>query len=115
MIAISVPNAHCLPYRLNKWWLEPRGTWHWGLEIPYTRAELGRIADALQLEEPFIHGSSFLRDWDQFLLNPITQRIERHTGFHFERRTPFDPYWGHALTLIGKRQSPARGTAIIRP
>ena len=104
MVAISVPNAHCLPYRVNKWWKERRGTWSWGLEIPYTRAELRRIADALPLQEWFIHGSSFLRDWDQFLFNPVTQRIERFTGIHFERRTPFDPYWGHAVTLIGKRQ-----------
>jgi hypothetical protein len=97
MGAISVPNAHCLPYRLNKWWQEWRGTWPWGLEIPYTRSELRRIADALHLQ------GSFLRDWDQFLFSPVGQRIYRYTGFHFERRTPFDPYWGHALTLIGTR------------
>ena len=104
MVAISVPNAHCLPYRLNKWWQEMRGTWIWGLEIPYTRAELGRIASAINLHDWYLHGSSFLRDWDQFLFNPVTQRIQRYTGFHFERRTLLDPYWGHALTLIGKHQ-----------
>lgn len=102
MVAISVPNAHCLPYRLNKWQLEARGAWPWGLELPYTRAELGRIASGIGLEQWSIHGSSFLRDWDQFLLNPITQRIERFTGFHFERRTPLDRWCGHALTLIGR-------------
>jgi 2-polyprenyl-3-methyl-5-hydroxy-6-metoxy-1,4-benzoquinol methylase len=103
MVAISVPNAHCLPYRLNKWQLEARGAWPWGLELPYTRAELGRIAGAIGLEHWFIHGSSFLRDWDQFLLNPITQRIERFTGFHFERWTPLDRWCGHAQTLIGRK------------
>lgn len=103
LIAISVPNAHCLPYRLHKWRLERRGAWTWGLEMPYTRAELGRIAAGLGLERWFIHGSSFLRDWDQFLFNPVTQRIERFTGFHFERRTPLDRWCGHALTLIGQR------------
>jgi 2-polyprenyl-3-methyl-5-hydroxy-6-metoxy-1,4-benzoquinol methylase len=103
MVAISVPNAHCLPYRLNKWQMEVRGTWPWGLELPYTRAELGRVAEAIGLEPWFIHGSSFLRDWDQFLFNPITQRIERFTGFHFERRTPLDRWCGHALTLIGRK------------
>ncbi|MCK6553710.1 methyltransferase domain-containing protein [Candidatus Binatia bacterium] len=101
MVAISVPNAHCFPYRARKWWQETRGTWIWGLEIPYTRRELDRMASRIGLAQWFIHGSSFLRDWDQFLLNPVTARIERYTGFHFERRTPFDPYWGHALTLIG--------------
>jgi 2-polyprenyl-3-methyl-5-hydroxy-6-metoxy-1,4-benzoquinol methylase len=103
MVAISVPNAHCLPYRLNKWQLEARGAWPWGLELPYTRAELGRIAERIGLEHCHIHGSSFLRDWDQFLFNPLTQRIERFTGFHFERKTPLDRWWGHALTLIGRK------------
>ena len=103
MVAISVPNAHCLPYRLNKWQMEARGVWPWGLELPYTRTELFRIADTIGLEHSFIHGSSFLRDWDQFLVNPLTQRIERFTGFHFERRTPLDRWCGHALTLIGRR------------
>jgi 2-polyprenyl-3-methyl-5-hydroxy-6-metoxy-1,4-benzoquinol methylase len=103
MIAISVPNAHCFPYRANKWWQERTGKWVWGLEIPYSRRELSDMARAIQLRNWFIHGSSFLRDWDQFLLNPLTQRIQKYTGFHFERRTPFDPYWGHALTLIGAK------------
>lgn len=103
MVAISVPNAHCPPYRLNKWWRETRGTWEWGLEIPYTRSELLDIASAIGLRDPDIHGSSFLRDWDQFLVNPVTQRIERVTGFHFERRTPLDRWCGHALTLMGAR------------
>ena len=101
MVAISVPNAHCLPYRLNKWWQESRKTWIWGLEIPYTRSELSQVAAAIELKQWQIHGSSFLRDWDQFLLNPLTQRIQKYTGFHFERRTPLDDYCGHALTLIG--------------
>ena len=101
MVAISVPNAHCLPYRLNKWWQETKKTWVWGLEIPYTRAELGQMASAIGLQDWHIHGSSFLRDWDQFIFSPITQRIQKYTGFQFERRTPFDDYWGHALTLIG--------------
>ena len=103
MVAISVPNAHCVPYRVNKWWQERSGTWMWGLELPYTRAELSRIATGIGLHGWFIHGSSFLRDWDQFLLNPVTQRIERFTGFHFERSTPLDRWCGHALTLIGGR------------
>jgi 2-polyprenyl-3-methyl-5-hydroxy-6-metoxy-1,4-benzoquinol methylase len=102
MVAISVPNAHCLPYRLNKWKEETTGKWIWGLEIPYTRKELGEIASEIGLESWFIHGSSFLRDWDQFLFSPITSRIFRYTGFSFEKRTPFDSLWGHAQTLIGR-------------
>ena len=102
MVAISVPNAHCLPYRLNKWREEVTGKWVWGLEIPYTRKELDEVAREMGLESWFIHGSSFLRDWDQFLFSPITSRIFKYTGFSFEKRTPFDTLWGHAQTLIGR-------------
>jgi 2-polyprenyl-3-methyl-5-hydroxy-6-metoxy-1,4-benzoquinol methylase len=101
MVAISVPNAHCLPYRLNKWKEEKLGKWVWGLEIPYTRKELGEVAREIGLKSWSIHGSSFLRDWDQFLLSPITSRICKYTGFSFEKWTPFDRIWGHAQTLIG--------------
>ena len=99
-VAISVPNARCLPYRLNKLWLETTAQWEWGIEVPYTRGELFGIAGRMNLKDAAIHGSSFLRDWDQFLLNPVTQRIEKYTGFHFERKTPLDDRFGHALTLI---------------
>jgi 2-polyprenyl-3-methyl-5-hydroxy-6-metoxy-1,4-benzoquinol methylase len=114
MVAISVPNAHCLPYRVNKWWRETRGTWAWGLELPYTRSELNRVAKAIGLNSWFIHGSSFLRDWDQFLLTPITGRITWHTGLIFEQKTPFDNYFGHALTLIGGIQCAEDGMAVTQ-
>ena len=39
---ISVPNAWCLPYRLWKSYLELRGWWPYGTELPYTRRELIR-------------------------------------------------------------------------
>ena len=102
MVAISVPNARCLPYRINKWWEETTGKWAWGLEIPYTRQELGEVAHKIGLKSWFIHGSSFLRDWDQFLFMPVTSRVTRYTGLSFEKRTPFDRIWGHAQTLIGQ-------------
>jgi 2-polyprenyl-3-methyl-5-hydroxy-6-metoxy-1,4-benzoquinol methylase len=41
---ISVPHAHCPPYRLWKLYLELRGWWPYGLEIPYTRRELVKRA-----------------------------------------------------------------------
>jgi 2-polyprenyl-3-methyl-5-hydroxy-6-metoxy-1,4-benzoquinol methylase len=101
MVAISVPNAHCMPYRLKKWWQETNKTWVWGLEIPYTRRELHHMAVKIGLRDWMIHGTSFLRACDEYLLNPVTQRVEKYTGLHFERRTPLDDYWGQALTLIG--------------
>lgn len=37
---ISVPNAWCIPYRVWKLYLELRGWWPYGLELPYSRREL---------------------------------------------------------------------------
>jgi SAM-dependent methyltransferase len=44
MALISVPNAWCPPYRLWKCYLELRGWWPYGVEIPYTPRELVRLA-----------------------------------------------------------------------
>ena len=41
---ISVPHAHCPPYRLWKRYLELRGWWPYGVEIPYAKRELVRRA-----------------------------------------------------------------------
>ncbi|MCH7592726.1 MAG: class I SAM-dependent methyltransferase [Planctomycetes bacterium] len=44
MAIISVPHAHCPPYRLWKRYLELRGWWPYGVEIPYAKRELVRRA-----------------------------------------------------------------------
>ncbi len=41
---ISVPNAWCLSYRMRKLYLELRGWWPYGRELPYTRREIVRRA-----------------------------------------------------------------------
>lgn len=41
---VSVPNAWCPPYRLWKFYLQLRGWWPYGLELPYSRRELTRRA-----------------------------------------------------------------------
>ncbi len=44
MTAISVPHSWCLPYRMWKFYLERRGWWPYGMEIPYSKRELvGRV------------------------------------------------------------------------
>ena len=40
MAIISVPHACCVPYRLWKGYLQLRGWWPYGLELPYTKGEL---------------------------------------------------------------------------
>jgi len=44
LAVISVPNAWCLSYRVRKWYLELRGWWPYGRELPYTRREIIRRA-----------------------------------------------------------------------
>ncbi len=43
---ISVPHAWCIPYRIWKLYLEVRGWWPYGMEIPFSRTELTRRARA---------------------------------------------------------------------
>lgn len=44
LTVISVPHAHCPPYRLWKRYLEFRGWWPYGVELPYAKGELVRRA-----------------------------------------------------------------------
>jgi SAM-dependent methyltransferase len=44
MAVISVPHAWCMPYRIWKFYLELRGWWPYGTEIPYARRALARCA-----------------------------------------------------------------------
>jgi 2-polyprenyl-3-methyl-5-hydroxy-6-metoxy-1,4-benzoquinol methylase len=44
LAVISVPNAWCLSYRARKLYLELRGWWPYGQELPYTRREIIRRA-----------------------------------------------------------------------
>lgn len=50
MAMISVPNAWCVSYRAWKAWLELRGWWPYGMEIPYTRRELQRLTQQAGFE-----------------------------------------------------------------
>ena len=102
MVIISVPNAWSLPYRLNKWYRELRGTWTWGLELPFSPVELREIGRRLGLRNVRVHGSPVVRDFDQFLLHPVMGRLERYFGLRTEVPSPIDRLLGHALTLFGQ-------------
>jgi len=41
---VSVPHAWCVPYRLWKLYLEVRGWWPYGMEVPFGRGEIVRRA-----------------------------------------------------------------------
>lgn len=63
LVIISVPNAHCGPYRIWKKWLELRGRWPYGYETPYSRFELSRRSRGLGFGRIEIAGCGFLQSW----------------------------------------------------
>ena len=75
MVIISVPNSWSVPYRLNKWYKEVRGTWKWGIELPFSPAELKSIARRMGLKNVRVHGSPVVRDFDRFLFHPVMGRL----------------------------------------
>jgi cyclopropane fatty-acyl-phospholipid synthase-like methyltransferase len=64
---ISVPNAACIPYRLWKAYLQLRGWWPYGLEIPYSRGELLALGREAGFRDCHTACTAFLRSLgDQF-------------------------------------------------
>ncbi len=72
MAVISVPHALGVPYRLWKLYLEVRGWWPYGTEIPYGRGELRRLAIAAGFESVELHVTGFWQSvgdhWSRGLL-----------------------------------------------
>ena len=103
MVIISVPNARCVPYRIWKKYLELRGWWPYGMEIPYTKRELRRRAAAAGFEsvEPLCVGfwQSVSAHWGRGLL--------RRDVDWSHRRSRLDSTMGFTLLLFGRR--PAEG------
>lgn len=65
---ISVPNAHCPPYRIWKKWLELRRCWPYGFEQPYSRRELKLRARDVGFHRHEVRGCGFRQSLaDQFL------------------------------------------------
>ncbi len=69
---ISVPHALCAQYRLWKFYLELRGWWPYGMEIPYTRRELVRRARGIGFARVETHCTGFWQSvgdhWGRSLL-----------------------------------------------
>jgi 2-polyprenyl-3-methyl-5-hydroxy-6-metoxy-1,4-benzoquinol methylase len=104
---VEVPNKYCLPYIIFKKLAQFLGYWSVGLEIPFSRLELKRIADLAGFKTYEIVGSSFLRDSVYFLIirfiSHLTKwRIIVDTSC-FEIASIMDNYLGHSLILIGSK------------
>lgn len=59
LAVISVPHAWCLPYRMWKLYLELRGWWPYGMELPYSKREIIRRADEAGFARTEAHGLGF--------------------------------------------------------
>jgi 2-polyprenyl-3-methyl-5-hydroxy-6-metoxy-1,4-benzoquinol methylase len=97
MAIISVPNAHCLPYRIWKAWLELRQCWPYGYEQPYSQRELIRRARRAGFQRHEVRGFGFRQALADQLIPLLTGR-----------RTPkcnsdsiLDDRMGLALILFG--------------
>ena len=99
MTVISVPHAHCPTYRLWKLYLELRGWWPYGMEIPYTKRELDRRTRDAGFARVEAHCTGLLQSigthWFQRVLG-------RRPGWT-DRTCPLDSMLGFTLLVFGWR------------
>ena len=111
---ISVPNRHCLPYQIWKHKRSFFNKWNFGLEIPYSRAELKGICNEIGITNYFFIGSSFLASFD-FILpfsrwkRSLSKRLINNYFARLDKikpqvATPLDAIWGYALVLCGVKK-----------
>ncbi len=112
---ISVPNKHCLPYRMWKTRRELQGNWPYGEEYPFSRHEFRKICHHLGVKKYCFMGSSFLSSLD-FILpfstwsNSLKKRIWPATYDPFNpekikvgKKSFLDQYVGYALILSAEK------------
>jgi SAM-dependent methyltransferase len=96
---ISVPHAACLSYRLWKAYLELRGWWPYGMEIPYWKGELRRRAVEVGLT-PVEH---YAYGWWQSLGDHWVKGVLRRNCDWSTRRSVLDQSMGGVLVMIACR------------
>lgn len=97
LAVISVPNAACLPYRVWKMYLEKRGWWPYGLEIPYTRTELAdRAARA-----GFTRVETRTFGFRQFVAQHVGEGVLHREVARPQRQSWLDNVMGMALVMFG--------------
>lgn len=74
MAIISVPHAWCLPYRVWKSYLEIRGWWPYGMEQPYTKAEMTRRARKAGFGRVETHALGFWQSVGDQWIKQLTAR-----------------------------------------
>jgi SAM-dependent methyltransferase len=113
LAVLTVPNRHCWPYRIWKARRELIGKWHFGMEIPYSRAEISAICRSIGVSDFYITGSPFLASLD-FVIpfarwkRSVEKRILGDRRFDpsrivQERAGVLGPYLGYALALVARK------------
>ncbi|NOS99186.1 MAG: class I SAM-dependent methyltransferase [Phycisphaerales bacterium] len=96
---IGVPNAACPPYRLWKLYLETVRWWPYGMEIPYTRRELGSRARRSGFERIDVQCTGFWQSVGDFWCGGLAHRHMDWANV----RSRCDRWWGANLLLIARR------------
>ncbi|MBU0718432.1 MAG: methyltransferase domain-containing protein, partial [Planctomycetes bacterium] len=99
LAVVSVPHARCIPYRWWKLYLELRGWWPYGLEIPYTKRELQARARAAGFEAIETHALSFR----QSLADHWCKRLFGRRPTWADERSILDGMMGLVLVMFGWR------------
>lgn len=99
MTAISVPHAGCPSYRLWKLYLELRGWWPYGMELPYTRRELEKRARSVGFQRCETRCMGFWHSVGAHWMNNVFKRSVDWS----DRRSMLDPIMGFTLVLIARR------------
>ena len=101
LAVISVPNARCPSYRLWKFYLELRGWWPYGVEMPYTRREMLRRARAVGFTKAEAHCTGFWQSvgdhWGRSLLGRGPDWVDRPSCL--------DSVMGMSLNFFGRRET----------
>lgn len=96
LAVISVPNAACIPYRLWKAYLELRGWWPYGVEVPYSKRELARLARLAGFDHRRVSCTAFLRSVGDHFCRTFLHRRPSWT----DRASVLDGTMGFTLTLF---------------
>ena len=96
---VSVPNAWCLPYRLWKLYLELRGWWPYGTEVPYAKSELLRRA----CDSGFEAVEACCIGFWQSVGDHLGRSLLGGGPDWIDRPSPLDGIMGMSLLLWGRR------------
>ena len=99
LVLLSVPHSFCLPYRLWKCYLELRGWWPYGMEIPYSKREILHRASHSGLVDLEAKCTGFLQSIGGQLFGGLWKRRPNWV----DRPSLLDNWMGLNLLLVGRR------------